>query len=63
MKHGNKGEAEIKSFKTFKFDVYDSMFYDWECVSLFRPNHSTFDIVIKEPTDLMCLLHILYFKR
>jgi hypothetical protein len=51
--------AQLKSFSTFNFTNHDSVFYSWECVSLIRPNSTTLDFVIKDPTDLMFLLHVL----
>lgn len=35
------------------------MFYSWECVSIYRPNRTTLDLVIKDSYELMYFLHIL----
>ena len=38
----------------------DHKFYAWECVSLITVDHTSVDFVIRDKTDLMSLLHILY---
>ena len=43
----------------FYFDP-DSMFYAWECVSLvIASSRTSVDFVVKDNTDLMCLLHVI----
>ena len=37
----------------------ESMFYSWECVSIYRSNRTTLDFVIKDSFELMYLLHFL----
>ena len=43
-------------------DEENKMFHSWECISLFRKNGTTFDIVIKDRTKMMVLLHFLHRK-
>ena len=46
-----------------RLDFYyepDTMFYAWECVSLVMGSSRTsVDFVVKDNTDLMCLLHVI----
>ena len=34
--------------------------YPWECVTLIRKERTTLDFVVKDPTELMALLHVTY---
>ena len=36
------------------------MFHSWECLSIFRKNGTTFDIVIKDRINMMALIHFLH---
>ena len=43
-------------------DNVDCMFYPWECLSLVRINFTTLDLVIKDSTDLLSLIHFVFRK-
>ena len=34
--------------------------YPWECLSFVTQNFSTLDLIIREPTPLMALIHVAY---
>ena len=36
------------------------IFYSWQCVSLLRKDGTTFDVVVKDMHELMCLLHVMH---
>ena len=36
------------------------LFYAWECVSLIRKQFTTFDIVVRDMTELLCLIHVVH---
>ena len=40
-------------------DEPDTIFYAWQCVSILLWGETTVDFVVKDNTDLMCLLHVL----
>ena len=48
----------LKSPKTKQTDV--ELFYSWECVSFIRKDGSTFDIVVKDMHELLCLIHVVH---
>ena len=38
----------------------EDVFYSWQCFSLIRKDGTTFDIVVKDMHELMCLLHVMH---
>ena len=36
------------------------IFYAWECVSFIRKDGTTFDIVVKDMHEILCLIHIVH---
>lgn len=43
-------QSNIRQFGT-------NQFHAWECLSIYRDNWSTLDLVIKDSHDMMCILH------
>ena len=35
-------------------------FYPWECLSIFRSDYTSLDLVIRDMKVMMCLLHVLH---
>lgn len=52
--------TESKKEQTVKEEAIKTEYYPWECVSIFRPNFSTLDLVIKDYNFVLALLHILH---
>ena len=54
------GRKNLSLAQTANFNEDDSMFYSWECISIYRANRTTLDLVIKDPHEIMYLIHVLY---
>ena len=61
-RHANETETSKSSKRLSNSDLETYEVYAWECITLIRKDWTTFDLVIKDMNELLCLIHFVHRK-